>query len=166
MPTSVKPIPEGYHTVTPYLVVSDSARALDFYAKAFNAKEKVRMAGPGGRIMHAKMQIGDSMLMLADEGGPNKSAKSFGGSPVSIFLYVEDVDSVFNQAVKAGAKADMPPQDMFWGDRFGKLTDPFGHYWALATHIEDVAPHDMKRRQDEFFASMAQGGSQSAAQAS
>lgn len=166
MPTSVKPIPEGYHSVTPYLVVSDAARALDFYAKAFGAKEKVRMPGPGGRIMHAEFQIGDSMLMLAEEGGPNKSAESYGGSPVSIFLYVEDVDSVFNRAVQAGAKADMPPQDMFWGDRFGKLTDPFGHYWALATHIEDVAPQDMKRRQDEFFAQMAKGGGQSAAQAS
>jgi PhnB protein len=167
MPTSVKPIPEGYHTVTPYLVVSDSARALEFYAKAFGAQEKVRMAGPDGRIMHAEMQIGDSMVMVADENPGCKSAQSSGGSPVSIFLYVEDVDSTFNQAVQAGAKADMPPQDMFWGDRFGKLTDPFGHLWALATHIEDVAPQDMKRRQDEFFASMAHhGGGQSAAQAS
>ena len=166
MPKSAKPIPEGYHTVTPYLVVNDAAGALEFYEKAFGAKEKARMPGPGGRIMHAEFQIGDSMIMLADEVGPNKSPQSYGGSPVSIFLYVDNVDSVFDQAVKAGAKADMPPQDMFWGDRFGKLTDPFGHYWALATHIEDVSPQDMKRRQDESFANMQQGAGQSAAQGS
>jgi PhnB protein len=166
MPGSVNPIPQGYHSVTPYLVVNDAARALDFYAKAFGAKEKARMPGPGGRIMHAEMQIGDSMVMLSDEMGPNKSALTYGGSPVSIFLYVDDVDSVFNQAVTAGAKADMPPQDMFWGDRFGKLTDPFGHYWALATHIEDVEPQEMMRRQEDFFAQMAKGAGQGAAQAS
>ena len=166
MPKSAKPIPEGYHTVTPYLVVNDAAGALEFYEKAFGAKEKVRMPGPGGRIMHAEFQIGDSMIMMTEAGGPNKSPQSYGGSPVSIFIYVDNVDSVFDQAVKAGAKADMPPQDMFWGDRFGKLTDPFGHYWALATHIEDVSPQDMKRRQDEFFANMQQGAGQSAAQAS
>lgn len=160
MPTSAKSIPEGYHSVTPYLVVSDSARALEFYQKAFGAKEKVRMAGPDGRIMHAEMQIGNSMVMLGDEGPRGKSPQSLGGSPVSIFLYVDDVDSVFNQAVSAGAKADMPPQDMFWGDRFGTLTDPFGHLWSLATHLEDVSPLEMKRRQDEFFAKMAQAGGQ------
>ena len=161
MPTSVKPIPEGYHTATPYLVVRNSAEALEFYAKAFGAKEKSRMPGPGGRIMHAEFQIGDSMFMMSDEMGPNKSPQSLGGSPVSVFLYVPDVDSVFNQAVNAGAKADMPPQDMFWGDRFGKLTDPFGHNWALATHIEDVSPQDMQRRQDDFFAKMRQTAGQS-----
>lgn len=162
MPATAKPIPEGYHTVTPYLVVSDSARALDFYAKAFGAKEKMRMPGPDGRIMHAEFQIGDSMIMLGDEVGPNKSPQSLGGSPVSIFLYVNDVDSVFKQAVSAGAKAEMPPQDMFWGDRFGKLTDPFGHDWALATHIEDVTPEQMKQRQQDFYAQMSQGTGQNA----
>ena len=160
MAGKVNAIPPGYHTVTPYLVVSDSASALDFYEKAFGAKEKARMPGPDGRIMHAEFQIGDSMIMMADEGGPNKSPQSFGGTPVSIFLYVEDVDAVFNQAVEAGAKADMPPQDMFWGDRFGKLTDPFGHYWALATHVEDVQPEEMRRRQDAFFSQMSQGAVQ------
>jgi PhnB protein len=166
MPASVNPIPSGYHSVTPFLVVRQADKALEYYTKAFGAVEKVRMPGPDGRIMHAEFQIGDSMLMLAEEMGPNKAPQSFGGSPVSIFLYVEDVDKIFDQAVKAGAKADMQPQDMFWGDRFGKLTDPFGHYWALATHIEDVTPEEMKRRQDDFFAQMAKGAGQGAAQAS
>ena len=121
----------------------------------------VKMGGPGGKISHAEFKIGDSMLMLADEmpRGP-RSPKSLGGSPVSIFLYVEDVDSVFKQAVDTGATAIMPPQDMFWGDRFGKLTDPFGHEWALATHIEDVAPAEMKKRMEAFEAQMAQGAGQ------
>jgi PhnB protein len=138
------------------LVVNDAARALDFYKKAFGAVETVRMAGPGGKIGHAEFRIGDSMLMLSDEMGGNRSPQSLGGSPVSIFLYVEDVDSVFNQAVNAGAKGDMPPQDMFWGDRFGKLTDPFGHLWAVATHIEDVAPEEMKKRTEAAMAQMSQ----------
>ncbi|MBV9302917.1 MAG: VOC family protein [Acidobacteriaceae bacterium] len=164
MPATVKPIPEGYHTATPYLVVNDGNRALEFYKKAFGAKETVRMSGPGGKIGHAEFKIGDSMIMLSDEmpGSGNRSAQSLGGSPVGIFLYVENVDSVFQQAVNAGAKADMPPQDMFWGDRFGKLTDPFGHNWSVATHIEDVAPEEMKKRADAFAAKMAQGAGQGA----
>jgi PhnB protein len=156
MARTAKPIPQGYHSATPYLVVNDAARALDFYKKAFGAVETVRMAGPGGKIGHAEFRIGDSMLMLSDEMGGNRSPQSLGGSPVSIFLYVEDVDSVFNQAVNAGAKGDMPPQDMFWGDRFGKLTDPFGHLWAVATHIEDVAPEEMKKRTEAAMAQMSQ----------
>lgn len=162
MAGKVNAIPQGYHTVTPYLVVNDGNRALEFYKKAFGAIETVRMGGPGGKIGHAEFRIGDSMIMLADEmaGGGCKSPQSLGGSPVSIFLYVDDVDSVFNQAVNAGAKTEMPPQDMFWGDRYGKLTDPFGHNWALATHIEDVAPEEMKRRADAFMARMAQTAGQ------
>jgi PhnB protein len=148
--------------VTPYLVVNDASRAIEYYKQAFKAKETVRMAGPGGKIGHAELKIGDSMLMLSDEMGGNRSPQSLGGSPVSIFLYVENVDSVFNEAVKAGAKGDAPPQDMFWGDRFGKLTDPFGHQWALATHVEDVAPEEMKKRSEAFMAQMAQGAAQSA----
>src|SRR5438309_1028245 len=164
MAGKVNPIPSGYHSVTPYLVVNDASRAIEYYKQAFKAKETVRMAGPGGKIGHAELKIGDSMIMLSDEmpGSGNRSPQSLGGSPVSIFLYVENVDSTFNEAVKAGAKADKPPQDMFWGDRFGALTDPFGHIWALATHIEDVTPEEMKKRSEAFMAQMSQGAAQSA----
>ncbi|MBV8551058.1 MAG: VOC family protein [Acidobacteriaceae bacterium] len=157
---AVKPIPTGYHTATPYLVVSDAARAIEFYKNAFGATELFRMAGPGGKIGHAEIKIGDSMIMLSDEMMGNKSPQSLNGSPVSIFLYVENVDNVFNQAVKAGAKSDMPPSDMFWGDRYGKLTDPFGHQWAVATHVEDVAPAEMEKRAKEAMAQMAQSATQ------
>jgi PhnB protein len=152
----VHPVPPGYRTVTPYLVVNDARGALDYYKRAFSATDLVVMEGPGGKIGHAEFKIGDSMLMLSDEMGPNRSPKTLGGSPVSIFLYVEDVDAVFERAVDAGATPDMPPQDMFWGDRFGKLTDPFGHLWALATHVEDVAPEEMKNRVEKAMAQMAQ----------
>ena len=157
MAGKVNAIPAGYHTITPYLIVKDGAGALEYYKQAFGATGVVRMDAPDGRIMHAEFKIGDSMVMLAEEMGPNRSPQSLGGTPVSIFLYVEDVDSVFDQAVKAGAKANMPPQDMFWGDRFGKLTDPFGHEWALATHIEDVAPEEMGQRAQAAMAQMSQG---------
>lgn len=160
MAGKVNAIPPGYRSVTPYLVVNDGKGALEYYKQAFGATDVVAMNGPGDKIGHAEFKIGDSMIMLADEMGPNRSPKSLGGSPVSIFLYVEDVDSVFNQAVSAGAKANMPPQDMFWGDRFGKLTDPFGHEWALATHIEDVAPEEMKERAEKAMAQMSQGAGQ------
>jgi uncharacterized glyoxalase superfamily protein PhnB len=144
----VKPVPDGYHTLTPYLVIRDAAKAIEFYKKAFGAKETFRMPGPGGKIMHAELQIGDSMLMLAEE-MPEYGAKSpqaLGGSPVNVFLYVEDADKVFNQAVAAGATVTMPLADQFWGDRYGKLADPFGHQWSVATHKEDVAPEEMVKR--------------------
>lgn len=157
MAAKVQAIPPGYHAVTPYLVVRDGARAIDFYKESFGAKEITRMGTPDGKIAHAELKIGDSMIMLSDEMMGNRSPESFGGSPVSIFLYVENVDSVFNQAVKAGAKSDMPPADMFWGDRYGKLTDPFGHVWGIATHIEDVAPAEMEKRAKESMAKMAAG---------
>jgi PhnB protein len=157
MPNKVRPIPEGYHSVTPYLTVNSAARAIDFYQRAFGAKKIMQMDGPDGKISHAELKIGDSMLMLSDEmPRGNKSPQSLGGSTVGIFLYVENVDTVFNQAKSAGAKVDAPLEDMFWGDRFGKLTDPFGHSWALATHIEDVAPQEMKRRAQEAMAKMQQ----------
>jgi PhnB protein len=158
MPTKAKPIPEGYHSATPYLTVNDAARAIDFYKRAFNATEIVRMDGAPGKIAHAELQIGDSKLMLSDEmpGGSCRSPQSVGGTTAGVFLYVQDVDSVFQQAVSAGAKAEMPPSDMFWGDRFGKLMDPFGHSWSLATHIEDVAPEEMAKRGKEAMAKMAQ----------
>ena len=154
----VQPIPKGYHSVTPYLVVNDAARAIDFYKRAFGAQEIVRMDGPPGKIVHAELRIGDSMIMLGDEmpGGDCHSPKSLGGSTVGVFLYVENVDNVFNQALSAGAKSQMPVSDMFWGDRYGKLTDPFGHSWSLATHKEDVAPDEMKRRMEKEMAKHAQ----------
>jgi PhnB protein len=161
MSSKVKPIPEGYHTATPYLVVADAAKAIEFYKSAFGAQELFRMGGPEGKIGHAEIKIGDSPIMLSDEMMGNKSPQSLGGSPVSIFLYVENVDSVFDRALSAGAKDDMRPTDMFWGDRFGKLTDPFGHSWALATHIEDVAPEEMEKRSREWRSQMAQAASQS-----
>src|SRR5437016_4831980 len=158
MAGQVKPVPEGYHTVTPYLTVNDGARAIDFYKRAFGAQETVRMDGLPGKIGHAELKIGDSMIMLSDEmpGGGCRAPQSLGGTTVNLFLYVTDVDSAFDQAVKAGAKADMPPSNMFWGDRFGRLTDPFGHSWSLATHVEDVAPAEMQKRTKEAMAKMAQ----------
>ena len=155
---SVKPIPAGYSTITPYLTVNNASAAIDFYKRAFGAKEVVRMDGPQGKIGHAELKIGNSMLMLADEmpGGGTRSPQSLGGTASAVFLYVEDVDSTFKQATSAGAKVEAPLADMFWGDRFGKLTDPFGHSWALATHKEDVAPEEMQRRMKDAAAKMAQ----------
>ncbi|HEY7307273.1 MAG TPA: VOC family protein [Bryobacteraceae bacterium] len=161
MAAKVQAVPPGYHTVTPYLVLSNAGSAIDFYKQAFGAKELARMATPDGKIGHAELKIGDSVIMLSDEMMGNRSPQSLGGSPVSIFLYVDNVDSVFNQAIKAGAKGDMPPADMFWGDRYAKLTDPFGHLWGIATHIEDVAPQEMEKRAKEAMAKQ-----QAAAQAS
>jgi PhnB protein len=154
---SVKPIPDGYRTVTPYLVVDNGTEAMEFYKRAFGAQEVMRMAGPGGKLAHAELRIGDSMIMLGDEmPGSLKSAKSLGGSPVGVFLYVENVDQAFERAVKAGAKAEMQPTDMFWGDRYGKLKDPFGHSWSMATHKEDVAPEEMQKRMKQAMAQMGQ----------
>jgi len=158
VPNSVQPIPKGYHSVTPYLVVNDAARAIDFYKRAFGAQEKMRMDGPGGKIGHAELKIGDSIIMLSDEtpGSGMRSPRSLGGTAAGVFLYVENVDSIFKQAVSAGAKADAQPSDMFWGDRFGKLTDPFGHQWSVATHKEDIAPDEMAKRAKEAMAKMGQ----------
>ena len=150
----VKAIPEGYHAMTPNLVVTDGAQAIDFYRKAFGAEETVRMPGPSGGVLHAELRIGDSVFMLGEE-MPDmgaRSPKSYGGSPVSFYLYFEDVDSAWDRAVKAGGKALMPVTNMFWGDRMGKLEDPFGHSWALAQHVEDPTPEEMQKRQEEFFA--------------
>ena len=158
MPKQVQAIPQGYHSVTPYLVVNNAARAIEFYQRAFGAKEMMRMDGPPGKIVHAELKIGDAMIMLSDEmpGAGARSPQSLGGTTGGIFLYVENVDTVFNQAASAGAKVDMPLADMFWGDRYGKLTDPFGHSWSLATHKEDVAPEEMKKRAKEAMAKMGQ----------
>ena len=156
MASQVKPIPPGYHTATPYLVVNGAARAIEFYKKAFGAQELFRMGGPGGKIGHAEIKIGDSPIMLSDEMAHNKSPESLGGSPGGIFLYVEDVDAAFDRAISAGAKEEMRPTNMFWGDRFGSLKDPFGHSWSLATHIEDVAPEEMEKRSREWMSQMSQ----------
>jgi PhnB protein len=156
MPNKVQPIPKGYHSVTPYLCVNDAARAIDFYRRAFGAKEIMRMDGPDGKIAHAEIRIGDSNIMVSDEmpGSGCRSPRSLGGSTVNIFLYVENVDAIFNQAVSAGAKVDAQLSDMFWGDRYGKLMDPFGHSWSVATHKEDVAPEEMARRSKEAMEKM------------
>ncbi|MGE5644426.1 MAG: VOC family protein [Acidobacteriota bacterium] len=151
-------IPRGYHTITPMLVVRDGAKAIDFYKRALGATERFRMSTPDGKVGHAELQIGDSMLMLSDEfpGAGHRSPQSIGGTPVSIFIYTEDVDALFKRAVDAGATADMPPADMFWGDRFGRFTDPFGHSWAVATHKEDVSEEEMRKRAEVEMAKMAQ----------
>ena len=148
MTGKVKPIPEGYHTVTPYLIVKDGARAIEFYKKAFGATELLRMADPGGKIGHAEIKIGDSPIMLADEVPEMgyRSPQAYGGSPVSILLYVEDVDALTSQAIAAGAKVERPVKDQFYGDRSGGVTDPFGHVWYIATHKEDVSPEEMRKR--------------------
>ena len=149
----IKPIPEGMHSITPHLIVSGAAQAIDFYKNAFGAQEISRFPAPDGKIMHAMIKIGDSFIFLADEmremGGP--AAPAPGQSPVVINLYVEDADATWNRAVAAGAKPKMPLMDMFWGDRYGQLHDPFGHTWALATHKEDVTPEEMQRRAQAMF---------------
>src|SRR5919197_2576720 len=150
---AVKPIPEGYHTITPYLAVDDAAKAIEFYKRAFGAEERVRMPSPDGKVAHAELQIGDSLVMLSDpfEQSRGKSPKELGGTTMSLFLYVEDVDEFYKQALDAGA-AGQEPEDMFWGDRLGRVTDPFGHDWQIATHKEDVPPEEMEERAKKAMA--------------
>jgi PhnB protein len=145
----VKPVPEGYHTVIPYIVVDGGNAAIEFYKRAFGATERFRMAGPDGKVGHAEIEIGDSLVMLSDafpERGLKAPSKGEGGTPFGIFLYIPDVDAVFKKAVDAGATVTMPLENQFWGDRYGKLRDPFGHSWHLATHVEDVSPEEMEKR--------------------
>lgn len=139
---------KGYHAVTPYLIIKGAAGAIDFYKKVFGATEAFRMADPSGKVGHAEIKIGDSMIMLADEHPERgyRSPQALGGSPVSIHLYVEDVDAVFKRALAAGAKETMPVKDQFYGDRNGTFHDPFGHVWTVSTHKEDVSPEEMERR--------------------
>jgi len=154
---ATKPIPEGYHSVSPYLAVDDAARAIEFYARALGAKEVVRMDGPDGKIAHAELMIGDSHVMLSDP-SPQASTRSpneLGGTSASMFLYVEDVDAVVKQAVDAGATLTMEVADQFWGDRFGTVTDPFGHVWSVATHVEDVPPEEIAQRGQAAMAEMS-----------
>ncbi len=147
----VKPVPDGYHSVIPYLIIDDASSAIDWYTKALGAKEIVRMPGPGGKVGHAELLFGDSIVMLADE-HPDmgiKSAKTIGGSPVTICVYVEDVDAVYAAAVAGGATVLQELEDKFYGDRAGQIEDPYGHVWNLMTHIEDVSPEEMDKRAKE-----------------
>ena len=153
MATEVRPVPEGYRTITPSLTIHDCARAIEFYKEAFGAVERSRFEGPGGKVWHAEIMIGDSIVMLNDEFPDYGSLAptTIGGTSVALWAYVEDVDEAYARAVKAGAEADMEPDDMFWGDRMCALRDPFGHKWTIATHVEDVGPEDMKRRQEAMM---------------
>jgi PhnB protein len=153
---AARPIPEGYHSVSPALAIDGAAEAIDFYKRAFGAKERSRMPGPEGKVAHAELEIGDSVVMLSDP-FPQSTVKApteLGGTTVGLFVYVEDVDALFRQAVDAGATVTMELEDMFWGDRFGTLTDPYGHSWSLATHVEDVPAEEMEERARQAMAVM------------
>jgi PhnB protein len=151
--TTVKPIPDGMHTLIPHLVCADAAGAIEFYKKAFGAIEEFRLPGPGGKLMHARLRIGSSALMLVDE-WPEMGAlgpKALKGSAVTIHFYVNDVDAAVARAVAAGAVAMMPVADMFWGDRYGQLRDPFGHLWSLATHLRDLSPEEIAQNMAKAY---------------
>jgi PhnB protein len=144
----VKSIPDGYHSVTPYLIISNAASAIDFYKRAFGAAERMRMGGPDGRVGHAELEFGNAVVMLADEFQErgHRSPKTLGGTTGSILIYVDDVDDVFDRAIRSGARELQPVTNQFYGDRSGSLEDPFGHQWTIATHVEDVSPEEMNRR--------------------
>jgi PhnB protein len=152
-----EPIPAGYKGLIPALAVSGAADAIDFYTRAFGAKERLRMDGPGGAIAHAEIELGDYVFMVADPfpQSATKSPKELGATTVSVMMYVEDVDAAVQNAVDAGAKITMPVEDQFWGDRFGQITDPYGHVWSLATHVEDVPPEQMAQRAERAMATMS-----------
>lgn len=154
---AVKPIPEGYHTLSAYLAVDNAAEAIDFYKRAFGAKELVRMDAPGGKIGHAELGIGDSRIMLADQfpQSSTKTPKELKGTTVSLFMYSKDVDAAIDKAVEAGATVTVEADDMFWGDRFGAVTDPYGHMWSIATHTQDLSPEEIAARGKAAMASMS-----------
>lgn len=155
---SVRAIPDGFHTITPGITCKNAAKAIDFYKKVFDAQEIMRMDGPGGTVAHAELRIGDSIVMLGDEfPGMTKAPDASTPPSYSLFLYTDNVDALFARAVSAGAKVEMPLENQFWGDRYGKVRDPFGHQWGLAQHVEDVAPEEMDRRAKEWQAKMSQG---------
>lgn len=152
---AVKPVPEGYHTLTPSLTVRNAERAIEFYKQAFGAEVRGGVAkGPDGKVMHAELKIGDSVIMLNDEYPEfgSKSPQSIGDSGMGLHIYLDNVDAAFDRAVKAGAAVEMPLMDQFWGDRYGKLRDPFGHKWSMATHVKDMSEDEMKKGMDEAFA--------------
>jgi PhnB protein len=154
---SVKPVPEGYNTLSPYLAVDDASEAIEYYKKAFGATERVRMNAPDGKVGHAELEVGDSLIMLSDP-FPQSSTKpphELGGTSASVFMYVEDVDAIVKQAVDVGATVTMEVQDKFWGDRFGTITDPFGHVWSIATHVEDLTPEEIEERGKAAMAAMS-----------
>ncbi len=153
----IKKIPEGYHSITPVLIVKDGNAAIEFYKNGFDVEERSRMKSPDGRVAHAELKLGDSIFMLSDEYQEMKchSPNSIGGSPVSMYVYVEDVDELFNKAVSAGAKVLDPVNDQFWGDRHGLLEDPFGHLWSIATHKKDLSEEEMKRAAAAAFSQMS-----------
>lgn len=157
MTKAINPIPDGYHTLSPYLIVRSAADALDFYKKAFGATELCRLNMPDGKIGHAEFKIGDSIFMISDESPqcPSTSPETLGGSAVTLHLYVHDADTTFADAIKAGAKETMPLANQFWGDRMGGLVDPFGHRWLIATHVEDVDPSEFQSRMEACFAEKA-----------
>jgi PhnB protein len=159
MAKAKSPIPEGFHTVTPQLILDNAAQAIDWYKKALGAEEVSRATGPDGRILHADLKIGNSHIMVNDAMGGAKGPKAFGGSPMSLWVYVENADALFNRAVAAGAKVEPGPMgqisDQFWGDRCGTINDPQGYRWTIATHKEDLTPQEMKQRQDEWMKKMA-----------
>jgi PhnB protein len=164
MAKSTNPVPQGFHSVTPHLILDDCNKAIEFYARAFGAERVLVMPGPDGKVVHGEINLGDSKIMMSDEMPPMpgmpgvyKSPKTAGLSTAGIFLYVPDVDASFDRATKAGCTVRMPPSDMFWGDRFGQLIDPFGVTWSLATHVEDLSREEIGKRQKEFYAKM-QGG--------
>src|SRR5258706_2892383 len=144
-------VPEGHHTVTPQLTLDNAVQAIDWYKKAFGMEEVARAVGPDGKVMHAELRIGDSRIMMNDAMMGGKGPKTIGGSPMSLWIYVEDCDALFNRAVGAGAEVRMAVADQFWGDRTGNLTDPHGYSWTIATHKEDLTPEEIKQRQDEFM---------------
>lgn len=154
MTTKIKPIPDGFHALTPYLTVKGASDAIEFYKKIFGATELFRLNTPDGKVGHSEFKIGDSIFMISDENLECGSAspEALKGSPVALYLYVPDVDSTFSEAVKAGAKSAMPVENQFWGDRMGKIVDPFGHQWLLATHVEDVDPSEFQSRMEAHFA--------------
>jgi PhnB protein len=157
MAGSAKPVPKGFHTVTPSLVVRNAAQAIDFYKKALGAEELMRMATPNGKIGHAELKVGDSIIFLTEESPEmgNKSPQTLGGSASSLYLYVEDVDKAFQRAIDAGGKSTMPVADMFWGDRFGTFSDPYGHNWGLSTHVQDLSEQEIEKAAKDFYAQMA-----------
>lgn len=155
MAKAKRAIPEGLRTITPSLVCSPASEAIAWYKKALGAEELMRAPGPEGKIMHAEIKVGDSVLFLSDAMMQNKDPKALGGTPVSLVVYVEDCDALFNRAVGAGARVTMPIADMFWGDRWGGIADPYGHQWGIATHKEDLTPAELAQRQEQFFKQMA-----------